>query len=372
MDRINPDVYALRGIDSLETPSLVYYEDYIIENTRRAIKLAGGASRLWPHVKSHKMQDMVKLQMQMGITRFKCATIAEAQMTAQCGAEHILLSYPLVGPNIGRFIRLQARYGDSHFYAVGDDRAQIELLSEASERDGRATRFLLDVDMGMGRTGTPLERVEAMYEACAALPGLQMSGLHCYDGHIHAPALQTRKEEAHDATSCILEIAASLRGKGLPCAGLVLGGTPTFPVHAALQDVYLSPGTVFLGDAMCLEGVREQAIQPAAGVWTRVISHPGGQRFTLDLGVKAISTDQPGSRGIIVGLQQAKPLFQSEEHWVLEMPQGEELPAIGQAFFVIPTHICPTTALYPFAHVARNGEVVGQWDVTARNRNLGI
>ena len=37
---------------------------------------------------------------------------------------------------------------------------------------------------------------------------------------------------------------------------------------------------------------------------------------------------------------------------------------------VIPTHICPTTALYPEILVAKDGQVADRWQVTARNRRI--
>lgn len=99
--------YKVKQEEKIITPALLYYKEIIIENTKKAIEVAGGAERLWPHVKSHKMAEMVKLQMTLGITRFKCATIAEAEMLAECGVKNIILAYPLVGPNIERLIRLQ-------------------------------------------------------------------------------------------------------------------------------------------------------------------------------------------------------------------------------------------------------------------------
>lgn len=364
--------YALKDASGLETPALAYYPDIIEANTQRTIARAGGAARLWPHVKSHKMAAVVARQMELGIQRFKCATIAEAQMVAACGAQHVLLSYPLVGPNIARFIQLEQAYPDSTFYALADDRHQLQLVAAQSKAAGLETLWMADVNMGMDRTGIALNALEAFCREAQPLEGIRLAGLHCYDGHIHAPSLLARAKQAQAALDKAHSIRKALQEAGLGDIALVMGGTPTFPVHAAYEGVFLSPGTVFIGDVMCLHDVKELEVEPGAGVWTRVVSHPTARTFTLDLGVKAISTDQPGSRGMLVGLEGAKPLFQSEEHWVYEMPEGQALPAIGETFFVIPTHICPTTALYPFAHVVRDGEIIGRWDVTARNRNIGI
>ena len=70
--------YKFEESKDVITPALVYYLDIIKENIKKAVDLAGGPGYLWPHVKTHKMAQMVRLQMEAGITRFKCATIAEA------------------------------------------------------------------------------------------------------------------------------------------------------------------------------------------------------------------------------------------------------------------------------------------------------
>src|SRR5699024_11933906 len=90
--------------------------------------------------------------------------------------------------------------------------------------------------------------------------------------------------------------------------------------------------------------------------------------FTLDLGCKGIASDPAGARGVVVGLENAEALFQSEEHWTYRMLPGHEAerPAIGAVFYVLPTHICPTTSLYSAALVAENGRITGRWTVDAR------
>lgn len=371
-DHMDRTIYNIENAEQVETPALVYFEDIIVENTRKALARAGGPSRFWPHVKSHKMEAMIRMQQGMGIERFKCATIAEAQMVAECGAGHIVLSYPLVGPNIARFLKLQRSFPKTQFYAIGDNEGQLALLAAASQAEGAETQVLIDVNMGMNRTGMALSGVKALYARCAQLQGIRPVGLHCYDGHVGHPDLAARAEIARESQKCVYAIRDALQAEGLPCDILIMGGTPTFPVHAPSPDVYLSPGTVFLGDAKCLRNVRELDIVPAAGILTRVISHPAPGLFTLDLGSKGISTDQPDGRGVVVGLEEAKPLFQSEEHWVYEMPEGKAPPPIGAMFFVIPMHVCPATALYPFAHVVSGGRITQRWQVTARDRNLGI
>ena len=91
----------------------------------------------------------------MGISNFKCATIAEAEMTAQTDAKNILVAYPLVGPNIHRFLQLQAAYPQKIFYALGDNLAQLQLLGETAQTQNTTAHCLIDVNTGMNRTGKP-------------------------------------------------------------------------------------------------------------------------------------------------------------------------------------------------------------------------
>lgn len=124
--------YLLKHTDEIITPCLIYYKDIIEQNIKEMISVAGNANRLWPHVKSHKMKKLVELQIKMGITRFKCATIAEAQMVAESGASDALVAYPLVGPNIDRFLELVKTYAGTRFWAIGDDLEQVSLLNSAA------------------------------------------------------------------------------------------------------------------------------------------------------------------------------------------------------------------------------------------------
>ena len=100
MNKINDNLYTFEGQQDIVSPQLVYYPAIIRENIRKMIDIAGGAARLWPHIKTHKMAEVVQMQIEAGIDRFKCATIAEAEMAAKAGAKHLTLAYPLVGPNI--------------------------------------------------------------------------------------------------------------------------------------------------------------------------------------------------------------------------------------------------------------------------------
>ena len=308
------------------------------------------------------------MQIDMGITRFKCATLSEVRMAAECGAAHILFAYPLVGPNIAAYTALTKEFPHCAFYALTDDLEQLHQLDREAKKQNASFGFFIDVNMGMNRTGVETEKLYGFITAAKDLHALTFSGLHCYDGHVHTTDLSERRTEVSSMVDDIAAQIDKLTAAGITVPMIIAGGSPSFPCHAANPNVFLSPGTVFLWDAGYAENYPDLPYIPAAAVMTRVISHPKDGMFTLDLGCKGIASDPAGSRGTVVGLKNAEAAFQSEEHWTYRMLPGfeNERPAIGTVFYVIPTHVCPTTNLYSQALVVENGEITARWTVDAR------
>ena len=76
--------YTVSNADEIPSPALLVYPDRVEENIRRMIRVAGGVERLRPHMKTNKLPEVIRMQIDQGITKFKCATIAEAEMVAAC------------------------------------------------------------------------------------------------------------------------------------------------------------------------------------------------------------------------------------------------------------------------------------------------
>jgi len=354
------------------SPSLLVYPDRIEENIRRMIALAGGPARLRPHMKTHKMPALINMQLAAGITRFKCATIAEAEMTASCGAPDVLLGYQPVGPNAVRVLQLVQQYPQTKFAAVVDDERAIRRLSEAFTESGATLSLLLDVDCGMHRCGIePGPRALELYRLVESLPGLRAVGLHVYDGHIQDSDPAARAAACEKAIGPVFAFRDQLQAAGLSVPVLVAGGTPTLPMHARRGDVECSPGTCVLWDFSYADMLRDLDFLVAALVLTRVISKPGGSRICLDLGHKAIAAENPHPRVRLLGLEDAQFVTHSEEHLVIETPQAGQFN-VGEVLYGIPRHICPTVALHSEAVVIRDGQAVERWKVAARERRLTV
>src|SRR5438105_11496852 len=141
-------MYALTDPDAVASPALLFYPALIRRNLRRAIDVAGGPDRLRPHVKTHKTREIARLWLELGITKHKCATLAEAEMLAGCGAPDVLIAYNLVGPNCARLARLLRAYPDCCFSVLADHPAGVAALSRALAAEGLHVEVLLDVDVG--------------------------------------------------------------------------------------------------------------------------------------------------------------------------------------------------------------------------------
>ena len=362
--------YTLRDPSELLSPGLLIYRALVRQNLQMMIAMVRGADRLRPHVKTHKMAEIVRKAESMGIRKHKCATLAEAEMVGAAGGTDALISYPLIGPNLKRFTNLVRGYRNTTFRATVDDPDAARVLSEAVAGLDRPVPVLVDLEIGMGRTGIdPGEAAAELYALIDRLPNLVADGLHAYDGQIHDTDVAERRKSAQEGIERVLALRDRLLKRGQDVPRVVLGGTPTFPIHAELEipGVECSPGTIVLHDEGYRTRYPDLAFTPAALLLTRVISRPRPGRLCLDLGHKAVAADPAGPRLRLLDIDDARPVMHSEEHLVVETAHADEFP-IGTPLLAIPMHICPTVALHRRADVIEDGELVARWEVTARDR----
>jgi D-serine deaminase-like pyridoxal phosphate-dependent protein len=311
---------------------------------------------------------------ELGIDKFKCATVAEAEMVALAGGKDIVLAYHLVGPRIDRFCELMRKYPDTSFAALADDEPTVRAISQQSVAAPlpRPLALLLDIDTGFGRTGIPAgEQAKAIYRLFADLPGIEPGGFHVYDGQYRQRDLGERTAASDAAFAPAQQLRRELEAEGLPVPRVVAGGTPTFPIHARRPDVECSPGTCIYWDASYADKFPDLDFLHAAVLLTRVISKPGGRRVCLDLGYKAVSADNPDPRAVFLNLPDAKAVIHNEEHLAIDTSRAESL-AVGDVLYAIPFHVCPTVALHEHVIVVQGGRAAGRWKVTARDRVIFV
>ena len=356
------------------TPSLAVWPSLIESNIHRMLDQVGGrAEQLRPHVKTHKMAEVVAMQRKSGIERFKASTIAECEMLALAGAGDVLLAIQPVGPNMSRLARLTREFPGTRFSTIGDDEPTLAELSSVMSADGLAVDLLLDLDTGLHRTGVaPTDQAVDLYERLARSRGLRMVGLHVYDGHVRDADGAAREAHAKRDFEAVDALAAKLRGRGHAVETIVAGGTPTFPTHAKRRDVQSSPGTCLLWDYGYASKFSDLRFDFAALLLTRVISRPAADTLCLDLGYKAVSPDNPTKRVHFLDVEDAEVVVHNEEHLVVRTRSASRFK-VGDLLRGVPMHVCPTCASHREVYVVdERGRVAGTWRVAARDRVITI
>ncbi len=354
------------------TPAVLLFPERIENNIRQMISIAGGVERLRPHVKTHKLPEIIRLQVHHGITKFKCATIAEAEMTAMNGGNNILIAFPLTGTSIDRFIQLIKFFPEINFSMIADSESIIRDLSRKAVKNSVDLHVFLDLDIGMHRTGIiPGPEALRLYRILNDLPGLVPSGLHVYDGHIHDSNLYDRTTVCNTDFKKVTDFIKDIENTGFPAPLVVAGGTPTFPVHAQASDRELSPGTCILWDYGYSSAFNDLTFNHAAVLITRIVSMPDEKLLCLDLGHKAVASEMPHPRVFFPEIEDFEVISHSEEHLVIAV-ENAEMWETGQFVYGIPIHICPTMALHEYVYVVENGCIVDEWNVLARKRKITI
>lgn len=363
--------FVIDNIDRVDSPALVVYPERIRENIRTACRILPDPARMRPHIKTSKSKEVALMLQDAGISRFKCATIAEAEMLAAAGAQDVLLAYQPVGPKTDRFVRLISTFPGTTFSCLVDNVKHAKNLSYGGTASNTRIRAFIDLNVGMNRTGIAPEQAVTLATRCHSFPGLQIVGLHAYDGHIRDVDFAVRKQRCDEVFSQIENIRGPIEDLYGPMT-IVAGGTPTFPIHAKRKDVQCSPGTFVYWDWGYSDILQEQPYAYAAVLITRVISGPDEHTICTDLGHKGIASENPLDKRVrFLNAPGYTPTGHSEEHLVLhsDSPVSHQP---GDVLYGVPYHICPTCALYDTVYVVEDHLVTGTWQIDARRRQISV
>lgn len=364
--------FELTDTTGVVSPALLVYPERILHNIRTMIEMAGGTKNLRPHIKTHKTAEIIEMQLDQGIQKFKCATIAEAEVLALCKAPDILLAMQPVGANMERFFNLMDTYPESKFSTLVDNSGSLKALSALAKSNGSKVALWMDINTGMDRTGiAPDENAIALYRQMDADSNVEARGLHTYDGHIRHSDVAQREKVCDAVFATVVDLKDKLEATGIAVSGIVAGGSPTFPIHAKRDGVEASPGTTLLWDAGYGGLFPDMEFLPAAVLMARVISKPATKVLCLDLGHKHIAPEMAFPRVHFLNLQNGLQKSQSEEHFVVECDTAENY-SVGDVIYALPMHICPTVAKYERLQVVSDEQIIDSWKVAARNNRIRI
>jgi D-serine deaminase-like pyridoxal phosphate-dependent protein len=364
--------YRVANPDELPTPAMLVFRDHLRHNIRSVCEVANGGQNLFSHVKTHKSDAVTRMQIEMGIDQFKCATLAELEMVLSAGARKAVLSYPLTQAlKIERLLALVGSYPDRWVATIASSPAHLKMLGGAASRRKQRLSVMLDLDDGMHRTGMRMDHdAVALYREIDRHLFLEAAGLHLYDGHESFRDVNLRAEAALRHVGALKRFREQIESAGMRVPLIVGGGAYSFPYYARTEGMCGSPGSFIYWDARCRSDMPDMPFRNAAVILTQVVDrHPGQGTFTTDLGYKNICSDQHiEARARLLGREAATLVMHSEEYGVFRV--AGDLPAIGEYLLAVPGHIGPTTVRYPGSYVLDSeGAVVAYQEHTARDRD---
>jgi D-serine deaminase-like pyridoxal phosphate-dependent protein len=348
-------------VRDLDTPSVTVRLDVMEANIRRVQdRLDGHGVGNRPHVKTHKIPAIGKLQMAAGAIGITVQKIGEAEVFVEAGvAPDVLLTYNVLGRSkldrlmaVARRVRTLTVTLDNETVARG--------LSEAGARHGVDVRFLVECDTGFGRNG--VQSPEAAFDLARAtmkLPRMDFQGLMTF------PSRDPSTREFFERALALFKQA------GIPVPIVSGGGTP------ALQTVGRFPmltehraGTCVYNDAMVVSTGTATWEQCAMRVRATVVSRPTDERGVLDAGSKVLTSDLYHMKGYghLMEYPEAHVAHLSEEHAVVDFSACAERPTVGEVVSVVPNHCCVVTNMVDEIYGVRNGVVEMVWPVVARGR----
>src|SRR5256885_1049844 len=166
-------------VAELDAPAVVIDLDIVEANIKRAQDtLASHGLNNRPHIKTHKIPALAKLQMAAGAIGITCQKLGEVEVMTDAGvADDILLTYNVLGD--AKTERLAALIRRLKCMAVVlDNEVVARGLSEAGKRHGVDIRFLIECDTGYGRNGVASPHAAlAPSRETIRMPNMQFEGL---------------------------------------------------------------------------------------------------------------------------------------------------------------------------------------------------
>ena len=348
-----------RSVAEIETPAAVVDLDRVEANLLRLQTYADshGVS-LWPHTKTHKSPEIGLRQLALGAGGLTVAKTGEAEVFRDAGAPRILVHYPPFGAD--KWDRLAHLAGDAELTVAVDGFAAAEGLAGALAGRGTKAELLVELDVGLHRTGQPTTAgALALAQKLVGLTSVEVAGISCYPGHCRGDAetIRTRLAAADDF---VRETRDAFTASGIRCDRISGGSTPTRYLTHGTSTTELRSGTYALLDRVDGPSEPDGGLD-ACALWVEVtvVSDSVPDQIVIDAGSKTLTSDThpDGGHGLIVGWPRANLHTINEEHGYVDVTGLEERPAVGAHLRVIPNHACGCVNLHDGLLGVRDGVV---------------
>ena len=357
-------------VPDLPTPAIWIDAPTVRRNVRRLADYAKQHNlKLRPHTKTHKSMLLGRLQLEHGAAGLTVAKVGEARVMAQV-TDDLLLAYPAVDPSRSDAVAGLAR--EKTVRVAIDSTEAADALSASARRAGASLRILVDLDVGLHRTGvqTPHEAL-TLAQYVSSKSNLRLDGLFFYPGHIKGPSAE-QERQLRQVDALLEETLDLWKRHGIEANTVSGGSTPTaYQSHLVTCMTEFRPGTYVFQDMNGVRGGYATLDDCAARVVATVVSTAVPDQFVIDAGSKTLTSDRcspaPDSGfGHVVEYPQAKITKLTEEHGQVDATACERRPKVGDRVTVIPNHICPCINLHDAVWWRDDGEPPRQVRIDAR------
>jgi D-serine deaminase-like pyridoxal phosphate-dependent protein len=364
-------------MDDLSTPAFLVDRDIVTRNCdrmRAKAERSGVAFR--PHVKTHKVAEIGRLQHGGAAGPITVSTLAEAEHFAAAGFGDITYAVPIAPAKLERAAALGRAI--ERLNILVDSQAALQAVeSFAGERPGTVFDVFLKVDCGYHRAGVDPSRPESVQLALALsrssavrFRGLLTHAGHSYNSLTTAEVLAIAKQE----TAAVTNFAATLAQEGAGELVRSIGSTPTCTHAESFTDCdEVRPGNYVFFDAFQATLGSCSMSDVAVSVLTTVVGcYPDREELIVDAAALALSKD-PGPNlidptfgyGLVCDLelrpQPLKLIALSQEHGKIEVEGNAARWPVGTRLRIVPNHSCLTAAMYDRYAVLSAGQLVDEW-----------
>ncbi len=352
----------------LDTPVLCVDLDRFEQNLEFLSETVRAGGKSWrPHSKGHKSPAVAWRQIRAGAIGVTCAKVSEAEVMANAGIRDILIANVIAGgPKVERLASLCC---SADPIICCDHFAQAEPIAAACRRRGVTCRVLVDVNIGMNRTGCrPGMDAVDLGEAITKLQGLELVGIMGYEGHLlKLPDPVDKEQQIRGALDVLGHCREMYRRQGLRCDIVSAGGTGSVTITSQSPSIteVQSGGGVF-GDPYYRDACQVAPITPALTILATITSRPSLERAVLDAGRKTLNPEL--GLPTVVGYPDAKATSMSAEHCVLNLgPKSQDLKIGDQVELVVGYHDW-TTVLHDQFVTFRGDRVESVWPILGRGK----
>lgn len=354
-------------LDELDTPALWVDLDIMEANLDRMARYtAAHGLALRPHIKTHKIPELARLQLARGAIGVTSAKVTEALVMAEAGVEDLLLAYPVWGET--KWARLRDLSRRAKVSVATDSEAHTLAMAGALGPEKSRISLLIEVDLGGGRTGlAPDGHLEEHVRRIARV-GIPIRGLMFYRFMVEDPANGGMAGLGEKLAGAM----AAFQRAGVPLETVSGGSTPTaFFSHLVPGLTEIRPGTYIFNDCNTVDFGGASWEDCALRVRCRVVSTSVRGTAVIDGGSKTFSEAQRylgTGFGRLVQAPGVPCARMNEEHGLLDVSATDHRLRPGELVDVIPNHVCTTVNLHQALFGVRNGLVETVWNIAARGK----